>query len=74
MNTGRVERGGTNETALSSAEIFRRVDDNGDGFLEWHEFVEALKMMRPNLSPSDIRKWWESADGHRTGRCENTCH
>eukprot|EP01050_Picozoa_sp_SAG11_P015906 SAG11_NODE_2111_length_3809_cov_11.810322_2_plen_313_part_00 len=47
MATGRVEgRGDVQETALSSAEVFRRVDVNGDGFLEWHEFVEAMTLMR----------------------------
>eukprot|EP01052_Picozoa_sp_SAG31_P036522 SAG31_NODE_4574_length_3124_cov_3.152397_2_plen_255_part_00 len=55
METGRIQNDGAHQGSLSSSDVFRRVDVNGDGFLEWHEFVQAMELMRPNLTEADIR-------------------
>jgi len=48
---------------MTTEELHRRLDENGDGVLEKHEFVGRMKGFRvPGLIPADLGMVFEALD------------
>ena len=71
--TGKVLKDTQNaffDTKLSTAEIFKRVDTSGDGFIDKDEFDTATQLMRPNASRQELSALWNHIDVHGVGKVD----
>jgi calmodulin len=70
-SNGRVTpMGKASQVRLSSADVFRRADKNGDGFLDLEDFKTALLLTRPQSTPAEIKVFWEHVDVGKQGRVD----
>eukprot|EP00658_Telonema_sp_P-2_P070358 TRINITY_DN59895_c0_g1_i1.p1 TRINITY_DN59895_c0_g1~~TRINITY_DN59895_c0_g1_i1.p1 ORF type:complete len:1009 (-),score=217.02 TRINITY_DN59895_c0_g1_i1:184-3210(-) len=64
------------DNALSLAELFKfkkaffAADDNGNGVLEWEEFLQAFRLMSDDILESDIMTWFAKIDSDCDGFVE----
>lgn len=62
--------GKSSQLKLSSADVFRRADKNGDGFLDFEDFRTALLLTRPQSTPAEIKVFWQHVDVDKDSRVD----
>ena len=69
--TGRITPvHGAKKVTLSSAEVFRRADKHCDGFLDFHDFKVALRLIRPQTQEDEYKLYWDHVDREKQGRVD----
>lgn len=64
------------DNALSLSELFKfkkaffAADDNGNGVLEWEEFLQAFRLISDDILESDIMTWFAKIDSDCDGFVE----